>query len=328
MPTLPSSEPAGENTAQRGQAKGLCSAIGAFTLWGVLPVYWKLLMAISPFIIVLHRVLWSFVFLLILEIKDGKLLSTLAQLKSKRSALIITVRSLILSLNWLTFIWAVNNGHIIESSLGYFLNPLVSTVLGILFFRERPNFPQYFAIFLACAGVGVQIIIFGRLPWIALTLAVLFAVYGAMRKADSRGAVSGLFLETLVITPFVLAGLIWFALRGDIGFSSGLPMALLVLSTGIVTSLPLLLFCYSTQFLNLTTVGLTQYISPSISMLIGVFVYHENITAGHMASFTCIWIALFLYSFESIRQYRNATSLNWRDKKPFPRSDAKPDKTD
>jgi chloramphenicol-sensitive protein RarD len=316
MSTLPPSESVpGRNAEQRGQIKGLCAAIGAFTMWGVLPVYWKLLISISPLVIVLHRVLWSFVFLLILEIKDGKLLSTLAQLKNKRSTAIVAVRSLVLSLNWLTFIWAVNNGHIIETSLGYFLNPLINTLFGILFFRERPNFPQYFAIFLACAGVGVQVVIFGRLPWIALTLAALFAVYGAMRKADTRGTVSGLFLETLVITPCVLAALVWFSLHGDTGLGSSLPMTLLVLSTGLVTSLPLLLFGYSTQFLTLTTVGLTQYISPSISMGIGVFVYHESITAGHMASFACIWIALLLYTFESIRLYRNATSLNWRDKK-------------
>lgn len=311
--TPPAPASAGPSRPENEQAQGLVAALSAFVMWGVLPIYWKTLIFIAPLTIMLHRVIWSFAFLLLLEIKAGRLRSTLAALKDKRAAALTATRSLILGLNWLIFIWAVNNGHIVETSLGYFLNPLLNTLCGALFFKERPNFLQGCAILLALTGVGVQVAIFGRLPWIALSLASLFAAYGAMRKADPRRAVSGMFLETALITPLALAGLLWIALSGDItGLGESLPRLLLIMSSGLVTSLPLLLFAHSTQRLSLTTLGLAQYIAPSLTMVIGVFIYQESVTSGHMLSFACIWAALALYTFESLRLYRAATRLHWR----------------
>ncbi|MDR2825629.1 MAG: EamA family transporter RarD [Deltaproteobacteria bacterium] len=292
---------------------GLMSAIGAFGMWGVLPVYWKQLSFIEPVIILIHRFFWSFIFLTALLLKAKNLRSTLALLKNKRHALIILLRSILLAFNWGIFIWAVNNNHIIETSLGYFLNPLLNTLFGIIFFRERPDFLQKLAIFLAFTGVSVQTILFGSVPIIALSLASLFAAYGAIRKKDNMPATEGLFLETTLLLPLVLVALIWFILKGSIGFDRGLVAGLLIVAAGPLTSIPLIMFAYSTQRLNLTTVGLAQYISPTLTLLTGTFIYNEQLGQGQIVSFIFIWAALLIYSFESIRLYKRSTKLDWRD---------------
>ncbi|MDR1242784.1 MAG: EamA family transporter RarD [Deltaproteobacteria bacterium] len=299
----------GLNITPQDKSLGLASALGAFSLWGCLPVYWKQLIFIDPLLILLHRIVWSFVFLAAVLLKSGSLLSTLALLKNKRHALIIALRSLLLTVNWGLFIWAVNNNHLVESSLGYFLNPLLSTLIGVVFFHERPDFLQKFAVFLALTGVSIQIIMFGSVPVVALSLASIFAAYGAIRKKDTLPAVPGLFLETVLICPPAAAALVLFALTGEIGFERGLPTIFLIICSGPLTSIPLLLFAYSTLRLNLTTIGLAQYISPTLSLLLGVWVYGEAISRGHMVSFVFIWAALALYSFESLRLYKNATKL-------------------
>jgi chloramphenicol-sensitive protein RarD len=302
-----------DKNVRQNQAAGLGAAVGAFILWGVLPIYWKLLSHLSPLLIILHRVFWSFIFLLLLMLKDKRTLACLALLKNRRTFLTTSLRSLLLTANWLVFIWAVNNGHIVETSLGYFLNPLMNTLCGALFFKERPNMPQYIAILFALTGVGIQLFAFGRLPWIALSLGSLFAVYGALRKADPVDSISGLFLETTTIIPLISAALLWFHFNGGTGLDASLPQTLLIMSAGVLTSVPLMLFAFSAMRLSLTTVGLVQYIAPSMTMLIGVFIYAEPVTSVHLASFACIWTALLIYSIESLRQYRLATRLNWRD---------------
>jgi chloramphenicol-sensitive protein RarD len=295
-----------------GKSLGLMSAIGAFAMWGVLPIYWKQLSFIEPALILVHRFFWSFVVLLALMFKAKKLRSTLALLKNKRHALLILLRSLILSFNWGLFIWAVSNNHIIDTSLGYFLNPLLNTLFGIIFFRERPDFLQKFAIFLAFTGVSVQIVMFGSVPVIGLGLALAFAAYGALRKKDDMPAIQGLFLETTLILPLVAVALIWFVLRGSIGFDRSIAAGFLIILAGPFTSIPMILFAYSAQRLDLTTVGLAQYISPTFTLLIGTFVYHEQFAQGQMVSFIFIWAALIIYSFESIRLYKKSTQLNWK----------------
>ncbi|MDR2892348.1 MAG: EamA family transporter RarD [Deltaproteobacteria bacterium] len=302
-----------DRNSTRSRMLGLWSALVAFNIWGVLPIYWKLLSFISPQLILLYRIFWSYVFLLAIVLKSGKLRQTFALLKHRRTAITVTVCSILLTGNWFIFIWAVNSGHIVETSLGYFLNPLINMILGVIFFRERPDPLQWLAILIAFSGVAVQVWIFGRLPWIALSLGTSFALYGMLRKTETIDSVPGLFLETSVMFPLVTAGLIWFWINGDTSLITSVPQTLLIMCAGIFTSIPLLLFAYSAQRLSLTTLGLTQYISPSISLLIGVFIYGEPLTSGHLISFMLIWIALAIYTFESIRLYRKATNLNWRE---------------
>jgi chloramphenicol-sensitive protein RarD len=299
--------------ARQGKSLGLASSLGAFSLWGVLPVYWKQLAMLEPMLLLLHRIIWSFVFLAIAEIKAKRLRATLAHLKNKRQSMIIALRSLLLAANWGLYIWAVNNNHIIEASLGYFLNPLFNSLLGIIFFKERPNVLQKFSILLAFTGVSVQVVMFGSIPAIGLGLALCFAAYGALRKKDSMPAIPGLFLETTLICPLVIAALIWYGLTGGIGFDLGAAKILMLIGAGPVTSIPLLLFAYGAQRLNLTTVGLTQYLSPTFTLLIGTFVYNEQLSDGHLISFIFIWIALAIYTFESLRLY-NANAKFVRQK--------------
>lgn len=300
------------NSREKGQKLALTAALGAFATWGVLPIYWKNLAFIDPFTILLHRIFWSFIFLLLLMLFSGKLRATLAMLRHRRTAITVAACSLLLSANWLIFIWAVNAGHIVESSLGYFLNPLLNMVFGVFFFKERPTFLQWSAIFLAFCGVGVQVIMFGRLPWIALSLAFTFAAYGVLRKTETIDSMPGLFLETSITVPFVTIGLIWLGLHGDTGFTTSIPQSLLIMCAGIFTSVPLIFFAFSAQRLSLTTVGLVQYISPSTSLLIGVFLYGEVVGLGHLISFALIWTALAIYTIASLHIYKKALNHDWR----------------
>ncbi|MDL2306572.1 EamA family transporter RarD [Desulfovibrio sp. OttesenSCG-928-C06] len=300
-------------TSVSSSIAGLWAALGAFAIWGVLPLFWRSLDFIQPLVITLNRVVWSFFLLLILIIKAGKLKETISLLRHRRTALLVTACSLFLTANWLTFIWAVNNGHVVETSLGYFLNPLLNMLTGVLFFRERPAFLQWLAIGLAFIGVGVQIVIFGSIPWIALALGCTFAIYGALRKIETIDSMPGLFLETAVIFPFVSAVLLWFIINGDTSLTTSVTQTVHVALAGVFTTVPLILFAYSAQRLTLTTVGLIQYISPSMTLFIGVVIFGESITDGQMASFVMIWVALAIYSLESLRQYRKTQNLTeWK----------------
>lgn len=299
-------------TQTRSEQAGLLAGLGTYIIWGALPIYWKMLGFMDPVVVMLHRVLWSFLFLLILELRKQALRTTLSHLMNRHTMLVVGLRSLLLSLNWLFFIWAVVKGHIVEASLGYFLNPIVSTLAGVLFFKERPSTLQWLSIILAFSGVSLQIVLFGDVPWIAIFLGLIFAVYGSMRKADNHGSLEGLFQETIIIMPVVVVLLGWYAWNGDIGLSTSAGQTLLIACSGVFTSVPLLLFAYSAQRLHMTTIGLLQYIDPSLNMLIGVFLYGEIVSRGQMVSFAFIWLALVIFSFESLRLHRKAVAFNWR----------------
>lgn len=288
------------------KTKGFWATLGVFSAWGFLPIYWKSLYFIEPFLILLHRIFWSFWMLLLMRAKTGGLRATFACLKDKGYAFKVAVRSVLISGNWLIFIWAVNAGHVVQTSLGYFMSPLMHMLCGIIFFRERPRPLQWLAIGLAVAGVGIQVGFFGDIPWVALSLSVSFALYGAMRKADKRGSVEGLLLETTLILPFTIAGLAWYAVTSGTGLTISPLYTILIICAGPFTGLPMVLFAYGAQRLNLTTVGIIQYIYPTIILLLGVFLYKEAVSAGTWVSFVFIWAALVVYTAESVRLYRLA----------------------
>lgn len=286
------------------KVKGFWATLGVFSAWGFLPIYWKSLYFIEPFLILLHRIFWSFCLLVLMRAKTGGLRETFACLKDKGYAFKVAVRSVLISGNWLIFIWAVNAGHVVQTSLGYFMSPLMHMLCGIIFFRERPQPLQWLAIGLAVAGVGVQIGFFGDIPWVALSLSISFALYGAMRKADKRGAIEGLLLETTLILPFTIAGLVWYAVTSGTGLAISPLHTILIICSGLFTGLPMVLFAYGAQRINLTTVGIIQYIYPTIILLVGVLLYHEVVSSGTWVSFAFIWAALAVYTAESIRLYK------------------------
>ena len=284
---------------------GFIAALTAFLLWGLLPVYWKSLITVNPFEILCHRVVWSLVFIsLVLTVRHGWG-DLFAPLKSPRDLIILSLSSLMIGGNWLLYIWAVNTNHVLETSLGYYINPLVNVLLGFIFFRERLNPLQLVAIGLAALGVAYSVLSHGELPWISLALAVTFAFYGLLRKIASVESLPGLFLETMVLGPFALAYIVKLQMDGTAAlFAQGGSIDLLLIGAGAVTACPLIGFAYGARRLQLTTVGFLQYLAPSIAFLLGVFVYREPFTTSHLITFALIWSGLTVYTFESVRTIR------------------------
>lgn len=280
--------------------RSFTSAIGAYVLWGILPIYWKLLEQVPAWEILTHRIIWSFVFLVFLLACTRRLGQFCADAKAlfaqSQKALGILAASLLISLNWLLYIWAVNNGRIVEASLGYYINPLVNVVLGILFLKERLSHAQIASVLLAAAGVLYLALHFGSLPWVALSLATTFGLYGLCKKLLNIGAVTSITLETLLITPIALSFLIFWHNSGIPVFHPEQPIAAaLLLGSGIITAIPLLLFTSGANGLPLSVLGFIQFLSPTISLLVGVLVYHETFSSIHLTSFSLIWLALILF---------------------------------
>lgn len=285
--------------------KGLLYAIGAYFLWGLLPVFWKTLQTVPAAEILGHRMIWSLVFvagLLTLRRRWGWLRPAL---RSRRTLLTFTVTGLVLSINWLTYIYGVNAGFVVETSLGYFINPLVNVLLGVIFLRERLRIGQWTAVFVAGGGVLYLTISYGALPWIALTLAFSFGLYGLLRKTGSLNSLEGLALETAVIFPLAFAYLAYLEFSGQAAFGhAGARTSLLLALSGVVTAVPLLLFAAGARRINLSTLGLLQYMAPTLQFLIGVYVYGEPFTRQRFTGFSLIWLALLIYSIDGLRQRR------------------------
>jgi len=280
---------------------GFLAALASFFGWGLLPVYWKALITVNPFEILCHRVIWSLLFIaVILTLRRGWA-ETMAPLRSRRDLLILTASSLMIGGNWLLYIWAVNNDHVLDTSLGYYINPLVNVLLGFVFFRERLRPLQAAAIGLAALGVINSVISHGELPWISLALAVSFGLYGLLRKIASVESLSGLFLETMVLGPFALGYILWLQAHGASAlFHQGIGIDLLLMGAGVATASPLIGFAFGARRLQLTTLGLLQYLAPTIAFLLGVFVYKEPFNAGHLLTFALIWSGLAVYTVESV----------------------------
>ncbi len=275
--------------------------MSAYTAWGLLPIYWKFFGQIPPAEVVSHRIIWSLVFLgglLVLQHRQQEF----TQLWGDRQRLgVLLATALLLAFNWGLYVYGVNSDRVVETSLGYFINPLVSVLLGFVFLKERLQRGQKLAVLLAAVGVANFIWQFGAVPWIALALACSFAVYGLLRKVVAVSPMVGLAMETLLIAPLALILVGYGAATGSGHLGMGWPTLLLFMGAGIVTSMPLLWFNNAAKRMQLSTLGFFQYMAPSLQLLLGVFLYHEPFTATHAVTFSCIWLALALYSFTALR---------------------------
>ncbi len=294
------------------QKLGMIYTAAAYILWGFLPIYWKLIDEIPAFEILAHRIIWSCVFMiaviLILNKWGAFILECKAIWKNKKSLIGVILASLTISLNWFTYIWAVNTGHVIEASLGYYINPLVSILLGMVVLKETFSRTQWLAFLLAGIGVLYMTIHFGSVPWIALLLAFSFGTYGLVKKLVPLNAMFSLTAETLVVAPIALIYL-FTQQSGSFNQVNWLSLtSLLVFGAGIVTAIPLLLFSAGAKRIPLSMVGFLQYFAPTIMLALGVFLYDESFTAVHAVSFTFIWAGLVVYTLtrmKRLRKYEN-----------------------
>ena len=286
--------------------KGVIYATVAYVMWGIFPLFFYAIKVVPATQIVSHRIIWSFIFLaflILVRSEFGALKSAL----SPRILLIYTVAGILLSINWLTYVWGVNSGYVVETSLGYFINPLVSVLLGVIFLREKLRLVQWVPIGLAAAGVAYLTVNYGSLPWIALVLAVTFGLYGFIKKVAPLGSLHGLTLETGAIFLPAVGFLIIEEARGVGAFGhTGLITGLLLCLTGIVTAVPLLLFASGARRVPLSTLGLLQYITPTLQFLVGVYILGEPFTFSRLIGFAMIWMALFIFSTESFINRRKA----------------------
>ncbi|HCP33032.1 MAG TPA: EamA family transporter RarD [Deltaproteobacteria bacterium] len=280
--------------------QGPVFAILAYGTWGLLPIYWKLFLGIPPLEVLVHRILWSVIFLMFVVLIQKKFILLVELCRSPKQLFIILTTSMLLGANWMIYIWAVNEGFVIETSLGYFINPLVNVMLGMIIFKERFKLWQTLALILALCGVLNYLFGFGELPWIALGLASSFSIYGMLRKISEAGPLIGLTMETLILVPVALLLLSWWTLDGSSHFGTMSELDLYFLGCGLITSFPLLWFAAAAKRLRFSTLGLFQYLAPTSQFLLGVFLYKEPFTITHAITFALIWMALVLYSGNSI----------------------------
>ena len=304
----------GQNTAPAapvspGAGAGLAAAIGAFTIWGVLPLYMKPLHDLSALEIMAHRIVWSCLLVFAWLAWRGDVGAVRTALANPGTRYRLMLTAVLISINWLIYVWSIAHGHVIDASLGYFINPLLNVLLGVLVLGERLNAMQKLAVGLATAGVLYLAIVAGRPPWIALALAASFGGYGLIRKVVQVEAVPGLATETLLLLPFAFGLLMWMEVRGTGAFGHAAPhINALLLGSGLVTALPLALFAFGARLIPLSTVGLVQYIGPTLQFLLGVWVFHEAFTLQRGVGFLFIWTALAVYAGDGL----------WRSRKQMP----------
>jgi chloramphenicol-sensitive protein RarD len=297
-------------TAAHSGTRGLAAGIAAFGIWGLFPLYLHPLSDVPATQIIAHRIAWSCLILLgwmALRGELGRLTATLAN-----PALLgrLTLTALLISGNWLLYVWGVTHAHIVETSLGYYINPLVNVVLGVVVLHERLNRAQWIAIALAAIAVGYLTVLAGRPPWIACTLAVSFSLYGFVRKVISVEALPGLASETLLLAPLAVAYLLWCQASGTGALgAAGTAVSALLIGSGLVTAIPLLLFAYGARRLPYSTVGVLQYIAPSLQLACGVLVYHEHFGLERGVGFALIWAALLVYAADGLWRARVAPRM-------------------
>ncbi|CAM2958443.1 EamA family transporter RarD [Vibrio diazotrophicus] len=290
---------------QTNAKKGVLLAIGAYTMWGIAPIYFKTITFVPALEILSHRVIWSFFFLAIIIHFSHQWRNVVSIFQSKSKMLYLIATALLIGANWLIFIWAINANHMLDASLGYYINPLINVVFGMLFLGERLRKLQWFAVALAAIGVAIQIVVFGSVPVVAFALAISFAFYGLLRKKVSVNGQTGLFIETLVLIPAALIYLAWFADSATSSMANNeLNLNILLISAGIVTTLPLLCFTGAATKLKLSTLGFFQYIGPSLMFLLAVLIYGEAFSTDKAITFTFIWGALVVFSYDGLTQGR------------------------
>jgi len=283
---------------------GLVFGVSAYTLWGLFPIYWPLLEPANPVEIVSHRAVWTLVFCFIILWLTKTLKSTLALLKRPKIVAGLFLGSILISINWIIYIYAATSGHVVEASLGYYINPIVVIATGVLILKEKMRPLQWVSVGVATLGVAVLTLDYGRLPWIALGLAFSWGGYGLVKKQLGLGALEGLSIETLISSGAYLAYLIWLGNQGGGQFGVSWKITLLFIGGGAVTAIPLLLFNGATNRLPLTLIGLLQYITPTIQFSIGVWYFNEDMPAARWIGFVIIWIALVALAFDLIKSGR------------------------
>jgi chloramphenicol-sensitive protein RarD len=280
---------------------GILYAATAYALWGLFPIYFKILQAVQPIEVLLHRIVWSLVFLAAVLAWRRQWAWLKQLLRQPRIVAAFTASAVLLSTNWYIYIWAVNQDRIIDASLGYFINPLVNVLLGFFILKERLRPIQWSAVAIAGAGVAWLTWQAGSFPWIAMTLALTFGSYGLLRKIAVLGPLEGLSLETMLLFPFAAAYLVWLGAEHHSALLSGSLMTqILLVAAGPITAVPLLLFAAGARRIPLSLLGLLQYIGPTLQLLIGVWLYHEPFGGGRLLGFALIWAGLLVYSVESV----------------------------
>ncbi|MFC0474152.1 EamA family transporter RarD [Robertmurraya beringensis] len=282
----------------------------SYLLWGILPIYWKLLDHVNAEDILANRIFWSFAFMMVVLFFSKKIRNLISVLKgfkqNRKEMYALIIASLLISTNWFIYIWAVNHHHMIEASLGYYINPLVSVLLGVIFLKEKLSPAQYVSFIIAGVGVLILGISYGKFPWISIVLAFSFGVYGLAKKMIKVDSAVGLTLETLVVTPFALAYMVFLFLNGEHAlFAGSVTTDLLLVGAGAATALPLLYFAKGAQKIPLSMLGFLQYIAPTITLILGVLVYGEQFTKHHLQAFIFIWSALTIYSISKTKLFAN-----------------------
>ncbi len=281
--------------------KGILAGLAAYTLWGLFPIYWRWLEQDPAIDILAHRMVWSLVFMAVMLTLQKEWGWLSGALRNRRTVITYTLAAILLSLNWYIYIWAVNAGYVVEASLGYFINPLVNFLLGVIFLGEKLRMGQVAAVVMAGVGVIYLAVSYGGLPWISLALAVTFGLYGLIKKTASLESMHSFSLETLVLFLPALGFLLYRNAAGVGAFGhQGWLVTLLLVLAGPVTSIPLLLFGYSARKIPLSMLGFIQYITPTLQFLLGVFVYFEPFPKARLVGFCIIWLALLVYSFEGV----------------------------
>ncbi len=285
--------------------RGVPFGVAAYLCWGFFPLYWPLLEPAGPLEILAHRFVWSMVFVLVAITAMGRWRTFAAIARDRRLMLILGAASVTIAINWGGFIYGVTNGHVIETSLGYFINPLVTVLLAVFVLKETLRPVQWAAIAIGASAVVVLTVDYGRLPWVALLVAFSFAIYGFLKKKADLGAFEGLGMETAILFPVALTFLIVLQLRGELTFGHDGPgNAALLIGTGVVTAIPLLLFGAAATRLSLTTIGLLQYLGPVIQFLVGLLIFDEDMTTARWAGFVLVWLALVIFTVDAVTHRR------------------------
>ena len=283
---------------------GMFYAIAAYTMWGIAPLYFKQITEVPPTDILMHRVIWSALLLCVLLVALKQIGKMKAIFASKKLMLSLAAASVLLGANWLLFIWAINSNYMLEASLGYYINPIINVFLGRLILQERLRPLQKFAVFLAIAGVVNIIVAHGTLPWIALTLACTFSVYGLIRKQIPVEPMPGLFMETLVLLPFAILYWAMFAGEQSNMLTNDWELNGWLLAAGVVTTMPLLAFNAAAKRILFTTLGLFQYIGPTLMFILAVWLYQEPLESARLTTFALVWVGLLLFSIDAWRGFK------------------------
>lgn len=291
--------------------RGFLLGVAAYAIWGLFPLYWPLLEPAGAVEILAHRIVWSLVTMAVLVLALGRTAAFRRMVADRRVALLLAVAATLITVNWATYIWGVNNGHVVETALGYFINPLVTVLMGVFILGERLRRWQWIAMGVAAVAVCVLTIDYGRLPWVALVLALTFGSYGLCKKQAGAPAIESITFETMLIGPIALGYVVWLSAQGDSTYTGhGAGHTLLFMTTGIVTAVPLICFGGAAIRVPLTTLGLLQYLTPTLQFLLGVFYFHEDMPAGRWVGFVLVWVALVMFTVDSLRHRRRTVRLS------------------